>query len=52
MAEYAARQSEINTTLEFKELQKQEEVILDENALDEVNEEKCELEDDFAVEEA
>ncbi|NJD02944.1 MAG: helicase, partial [Ruminiclostridium sp.] len=30
--EYAARQAEINTRLEFKELQKQEEVIFDESA--------------------
>nr|WP_242860313.1 GNAT family N-acetyltransferase [Desulfosporosinus sp. I2] len=29
--EYSARQAEINTRLEFKELQKQEEVIFDEN---------------------
>lgn len=31
LSEYAARQSEINTKLEFKELQKQEEVIMDED---------------------
>jgi len=29
--EYSARQAEINTRLEFKELQSQEEVIFDEN---------------------
>ena len=32
LTEYAARQSEINTALEFKELQKQEDVILDEDS--------------------
>ncbi|HEX3027344.1 MAG TPA: helicase, partial [Clostridia bacterium] len=32
LSEYAARQSEINTSLEFQELQKQEDVILDENS--------------------
>jgi N12 class adenine-specific DNA methylase len=31
LAEYSARQAEINTKLEFKELRQQEEVIIDEN---------------------
>jgi hypothetical protein len=45
--EYSARQAEINTRLEFKELQKQEEVIFDESkTIDEAcNEEALEAED-------
>ena len=45
--EYSARQAEINTRLEFKELQKQEEVIFDESkTIDEAcNEEAWEAED-------
>lgn len=38
LSEYAARQSEINTSLEFQELQKQEDIVLDEDNETEENE--------------
>ena len=46
--EYSARQAEINTRLEFKELQKQEEVIFDENAVTEEASDEEDLEAEYA----
>lgn len=46
--EYLARQAEINTKLEFKELQKQEEVIFDESAATEEASEEESLEAEYA----
>jgi N12 class adenine-specific DNA methylase/adenine-specific DNA methylase/GNAT superfamily N-acetyltransferase len=45
---YLARQAEINTRLEFKELQKQEEVIFDENAATEEVSNEEDLEAEYA----
>lgn len=46
--EYSARQAEINTRLEFKELQKQEEVIFDESAATEEASDEEDLEAEYA----
>ena len=45
--EYSARQAEINTRLEFKELQKQEEVIFDENVVNEENGDEEDMEAEY-----
>lgn len=46
--EYSTRQAEINTKLEFKELQKQEEVIFDESAATEEASDEQDLEAEYA----